>query len=126
MPDEATVTLNHRFAPDRSPAEAEAFIRSVLDGALKDGDAFEVVDSAAGAPPGLHNPLIAAFVGRADLAVSAKLGWTDVARFAAHGIPAVNFGPGSATLAHTAEERVDRAPLEWCFRVVRALVTQGL
>jgi succinyl-diaminopimelate desuccinylase len=126
VPDEATVTLNHRFAPDRTPAEAEAFVRSVVEGALDDRDTFEVVDVAAGALPGLNNPLIAAFVGRADLPVSAKLGWTDVSRFAAHGIPAVNFGPGSAILAHTAEERLDRAPLEWCFRVVRALVTQGL
>lgn len=126
VPDEASVTLNHRFAPDRTPDEAEAFVRSVLDGALEDGDTFEVVDSAAGAMPGLGNPLIAAFVGRANLSVTAKLGWTDVARFAAHGIPAVNFGPGSATLAHTPDERLERAPLEWCFRVLRALITQGL
>lgn len=126
VPDEASVTLNHRFAPDRSPDEAEAFVRSVLDGVLEDGDTFEVVDSAAGALPGLNDPLIAAFIGRADLSVSAKLGWTDVARFAAHDIPAVNFGPGSAVLAHTADEHLERAPLEWCFRVVRALVTQGL
>ncbi len=126
VPDEATLTLNHRFAPDHSPAEAEAFVRSVVDEFLEDGDRFEVTDSAAGALPQLDNPLLAAFIGRADLAVGAKLGWTDVARFAAHGIPAVNFGPGSAVLAHTAEERLERAPLEWCFRVLRALITQGL
>ena len=125
VPDVATVTLNHRFAPDRSPADAEAFLRSVLDEVLEDGDTFEVVDAAAGALPGLSNPLIAAFVGRADLPVTAKLGWTDVARFAVHDVPAVNFGPGSAVLAHAAEERLERAPLEWCFRVLRALVTQG-
>ncbi|HET8930042.1 MAG TPA: succinyl-diaminopimelate desuccinylase [Acidimicrobiales bacterium] len=126
VPDEVTLTLNHRFAPDRSPAEAEAFVRSVLAGVLEDGDRFEVTDVAAGALPQLSNPLLAAFVGRADLSVDAKLGWTDVARFAAHEIPAVNFGPGDALLAHTAEERLERAPLEWCFRVLRALVTQGL
>lgn len=126
VPDEVAVTLNHRFAPDRSPAEAEAFIRSVVEGFLEDDDDFEVVDAAAGALPQLSNPLLAAFIGRADLAVDAKLGWTDVARFAEHGIPAVNFGPGSAVLAHTAEERLERAPLEWCFRVLRALLTQGL
>lgn len=126
LPDEVTLTLNHRFAPDRTPAEAETFVRSVVEGSLEEGDRFEVTDSAAGALPQLANPLLAAFIGRADLAVDAKLGWTDVARFAAHGIPAVNFGPGSAVLAHTPEERLERAPLEWCFRVLRALLTQGL
>ncbi len=126
VPDEVTLTLNHRFAPDRSTDEAEAFVRAVVEPHLDDGDRFEVTDVAAGALPQLANPLIAAFVGRADLAVDAKLGWTDVARFAAHGIPAVNFGPGDPLLAHTPDERVERARLEWCFRVLRALVTQGL
>lgn len=126
VPDDVAVTLNHRFAPDRSPVEAEAFVHSVVDPHLEDGDTFAVVDVAPGALPQLSNPLLAAFIGRADLAVDAKLGWTDVARFTAHGIPAVNFGPGSAILAHTPEERLERAPLEWCFRVLRALLTQGL
>ena len=126
VPDEASVTLNHRFAPDRSVAEAESFLRSHFAPVLEEGDSFEVVDAAGGAMPSLNNPLLAAFIGRADLGVSAKLGWTDVARFAEHGIPAANFGPGSATLAHTAEERLERAPLEWCFRVLRAALTQGL
>lgn len=126
VPDAVTVTLNHRYAPDRRPSEAEEFVRSVLGSVLEDDDRFEVIDNAQGALPGLSNPLIAAFIGRADLAVDAKLGWTDVARFAAHGIPAVNFGPGSAEVAHTAGEYLDRAPLEWCFRVQRALITQGL
>ncbi len=126
VPDEATLTLNHRFAPDRTPEEAEAFVRSVLEPHLEPDDELAVTDSAPGALPQLSHPLIAAFVGRADLAVDAKLGWTDVARFAEHGIPAVNFGPGSATLAHAPDERIGRAPLEWCFRVLRALLTQGL
>ncbi len=126
IPDEATATLNFRFAPDRSPDDAEQFVRGVVGDVLEDGDGFEVVDMAAGARPALDNPLVAAFVGRADLPVTAKLGWTDVARFAGHGIAAVNFGPGASTLAHTAEERLERAPLEWCFRVLRALLTQGL
>ena len=126
VPDVASVALNHRFAPDRSPAEAEAHIRAVLAPALDDGDAVEVVDVYGGAPPALDHPLVAALVGRADLPVVAKLGWTDVARFAEHGIPAANFGPGDPTIAHTADERVERRMLEWCFRVQRALLTQGL
>jgi succinyl-diaminopimelate desuccinylase len=126
VPDEAVVVLNYRFAPDRSPAEAEAFVASVLAPVLEPGDEFEVVEMAAGAAPALDNPLLAAFVGRADLPVRAKLGWTDVARFSEHGIPAANFGPGEPLLAHTAEERVERASVEWCFRVQRALLTQRL
>jgi succinyl-diaminopimelate desuccinylase len=126
VPDSASVTLNHRFAPDRSPAEAEAHVRALLAPALEAADTVEVVDVYGGAPPALDHPLVAALVGRADLPVVAKLGWTDVARFAAHGIPAANFGPGDPTLAHTADERVERRLLEWCFRVQRALLTQGL
>lgn len=126
VPDRASVTLNHRFAPDRTPQEAEAEVRSVLGPFLDDGDTAELVDVAPAAHPSLLNPLLAAFVGRADLSVRAKLGWTDVARFAEHGIPAANFGPGDPTLAHTADERLERAPLEWCFRVLAALLSQGL
>ncbi len=126
VPDRAEVLINHRFAPDRSAAEAEAFVRQVIAPALEDGDTVTVVDAAGGALPGLRNPLLAAFVGRADLPVHAKLGWTDVARFAEHGMPAVNFGPGDPLLAHTRDERVERERIEWCFRVQRALLTQGL
>lgn len=126
VPDQAVVVLNHRFAPDRGAAEAEAWVASVLEPVLEPGDEFEVVDVAAGAAPALDNPLLAAFVGRADLPVRAKLGWTDVARFAEHGIPAVNFGPGDPLLAHSADERVERSAVEWCYRVQRALLTQGL
>jgi len=126
VPDRAVVTINHRFAPDRTAGEAEAHVREVLAPVLEEGDTVEVVDVAAGAPPALDNPLLAAFVGRADLGVVAKLGWTDVARFAAPGVPPPNFGPGPPTLAHTAEERLDREPLEWTFRVLRALLSNGL
>jgi succinyl-diaminopimelate desuccinylase len=64
-------------------------------------------------------------VARSGGQVLAKLGWTDVARFAAHGVPAVNFGPGDSTVAHTAEEYLDRAPLERTWATLRALVTEG-
>lgn len=126
VPDWAAITINHRFAPDRSPAEAERHVRELLEPLLEPEDSMAVVDLAPPAPPALDQPLLAAFVGRANLGVEAKLGWTDVARFAEHGIPAANFGPGDSTLAHTAEERLEREPLEWCFRVQRALLSQGL
>lgn len=122
VPDSASVTLNHRFAPDRSPAEAEAAVRAllapVLDPSL--GDTFEVVDVAAGAAPGLSAPLLAPLVSR--LPVRAKLGWTDVARFAARGVPAVNLGPGDPLLAHTADEWVGREALERTRATLSALL----
>jgi succinyl-diaminopimelate desuccinylase len=99
IPDRATVTLNHRFAPDRTTAEAEAAVRKVIEPALEEGDEIEVVDSAPAAPPSLDHPVLRALVERNGLEVRAKLGWTDVARFAEHGIPATNFGPGDATIA---------------------------
>jgi succinyl-diaminopimelate desuccinylase len=126
VPDRATVTLNHRFAPDRTPAEAEAHVRAVLAAALEAGDAVEVVDCAIAAAPHLDHPLIAAFAGRNDLAVRAKLGWTDVAFFAERGIPAANFGPGDPELSHTAGERVEREYLEFSLVALRDLLRNGV
>ena len=108
VPDRAMVRLNHRFAPDRTPAEAEAFVRDLLEPALADDDTVVVVDVSPAARPGLDDPLLAALVERSGLEVRAKLGWTDVAFFADRGVPASNFGPGDATMAHTAGEYVER------------------
>lgn len=126
VPDRATVTLNHRFAPDRDAAEAEAAVRRVLEPVLEPGDEVRVVDCAEGAPPGLANPLLAALVARHGLEVRAKLGWTDVARFAALGVPACNLGPGDATLAHTVDERVDRASLDRTRATLADILTTGI
>ena len=125
VPDRAVVHLNHRFAPDRSPAEAEAAVREVLAPVLEDGDEVDLLDAAPGAPPALDHPLLAALVARSTGPVRAKLGWTDVARLAAHGVPACNFGPGDPTLAHTREERVDRAPIEAVYAALAELLTTG-
>ena len=124
VPDQATVELNHRFAPDRTIEEAEAEVRSVI-GPLEDGDGFDLVDSAAPAPPSLVHPLLAGLAARSGHAPRAKLGWTDVSFFAAHGIPATNFGPGDPTVAHSADERVERAEIESVFAVLGDLVTKG-
>ncbi len=80
---------------------------------------------ADGAAPSLAIRCIAALIERNELPVRAKLGWTDVARFAAHGIPAANFGPGDATLAHTVDERVQREPLERTFAALDDLLRRG-
>jgi succinyl-diaminopimelate desuccinylase len=125
VPDSASLVVNHRFAPDRTAEEAEAHVREVVASSLEPDDAFDVVDCAPGAAPGLDHPFLAALIDRHELAVRAKLGWTDVARFAAHGIPAANFGPGDATLAHTREERVGREPLERTYRALADVLTTG-
>jgi succinyl-diaminopimelate desuccinylase len=83
------------------------------------------MDSAAPAPPALDHPLLAALVGRVDAPPVAKLGWTDVAFFAARGVPASNFGPGDPNLAHNAGEFVERSELERVYASVEALLTDG-
>jgi succinyl-diaminopimelate desuccinylase len=103
VPDAASVTVNYRFAPDRSPAEALQHVLDVLDGL---DVRIEQTDVAAGALPGLSKPAAKALVEAAAGQVRAKYGWTDVARFAARGIPAVNYGPGDPNLAHRRDERV--------------------
>ena len=100
-------------------------MRAVVAPLLEDGDTVEVVDLAGAAAPSLDHPVLRALVDRNALPVRAKLGWTDVARFAAHGIPAANFGPGDATIAHTAGEFVDRAPIHRCFDALADLLTTG-
>lgn len=126
VPDRAVLTINHRFAPDRSPAEAETHVRAVLAPALDDDDLIEVVDCAAAAKPHLTHPLLAAFCGRNDLAVRAKLGWTDVAFFAERGVPAANFGPGDAEVSHTAGEYLEREHLEFAHQALYDLLTVGV
>ena len=100
IPDRCVVTVNYRYAPDRSEADAEAHVREVFAGFDVD-----VVDNAGGARPGLHLPAARAFVEALGLPVEAKQGWTDVARFSAMGVPAVNFGPGDPNLAHMDDEQ---------------------
>jgi succinyl-diaminopimelate desuccinylase len=114
VPDECSIVVNRRFAPCYSVEDAEAQTRELLTGA----DEIEVLNASVAAPPNLWNPLIAELVGSFDLGVRPKLGWTDVARFAAAGVPALNFGPGDPTIAHTAGEFVTAESLESCHAVL--------
>jgi succinyl-diaminopimelate desuccinylase len=114
VPDHASLVVNRRFAPAYTVEEAEAQVRGLLDGA----DAIEVLNASPAAPPNLWDPLVAELIGTFDLGVRPKLGWTDVARFAAHGVPALNFGPGDPEIAHTAGEHVTRESLEGCYGVL--------
>jgi len=118
IPDRCVVTVNYRFAPSSSPEQAEAHVRELFDG-------FEVVltDAAPGARPGLDAPAAREFAD-AVLAVTGgapapKYGWTDVARFAELGIPAVNFGPGDPLLAHKDDERCPVAQLRSSYEALR-------
>jgi succinyl-diaminopimelate desuccinylase len=125
IPDRATVTINHRFAPDRDGAAAEAWLRELIAPVLDDGDTIEVLDRVAGARPGLDHPLFAGLIARNGLDVRAKLGWTDVARFSELGIPAVNLGPGDPLLAHAPDERVTRAQIDRTWTLLRDLLVSG-
>jgi succinyl-diaminopimelate desuccinylase len=125
VPDRVELTVNHRFAPDRTPEEAEAFVRGVLEPFLEAGDAVEMADRASAAAPAVSHPLLAALIERHGLDVKAKLGWTDVARFASRGIPAANLGPGESSLAHNAQERVEGAALASTYEALHDLVTRG-
>ncbi|MEV6976531.1 succinyl-diaminopimelate desuccinylase [Kitasatospora sp. NPDC093806] len=99
IPDECVVTVNFRFAPDRDEADAEKHVREVFDG-------FEltVTDFAEGALPGLNQPAARDFLAATGGTARAKFGWTDVARFSALGVPAVNYGPGEPNMAHKRDE----------------------
>jgi succinyl-diaminopimelate desuccinylase len=115
IPDRCVVEINYRFAPDKSPDQAEAVVRELLAG-------FAVVrtDAAAGARPGLNHPAAASFVAAVGAEPKPKYGWTDVARFSELGIPAVNFGPGDPLLAHKDEEHVDADAIRECLRALRS------
>lgn len=118
IPDDAVVTVNYRFAPSRNAAQAEAVVR-----ALFPDFEIEITDIAEGARPGLDDPLAQAFMAAVGGKATPKYGWTDVARFAALGIPAVNYGPGDPLLAHADDERVPVEQIERCEQGLRAWLT---
>jgi succinyl-diaminopimelate desuccinylase len=115
VPDECVVTVNYRFAPDRSGEQAADFVRSLFS-----AWPVRVIEVTEGARPGLGHPAAAAFVAAVGGTPRAKLGWTDVARFAALGIPAVNYGPGIPEIAHTADEYVVTGKIAECESRLRA------
>ncbi|MET0953442.1 MAG: succinyl-diaminopimelate desuccinylase [Aeromicrobium sp.] len=113
IPDEAVVTVNFRFAPDRTEEQAHQHLQEVFE-----GFGLTITDSAPGAMPGLTQPAAAAFVRAVGAEPRPKFGWTDVAQFTLLGIPAVNYGPGDPIYAHKADERV---PVEHLHRVLETL-----
>jgi succinyl-diaminopimelate desuccinylase len=118
IPDECVVTVNYRFAPDRSELQAAGYVREVFA-----GYDVEITDSAQGARPGLGHPAAASLLAAVGGEPRAKLGWTDVARFAALGMPAVNYGPGDPELAHSPDEHVDVTQIAHCEATMAAWLT---
>ena len=118
IPDACEVEINYRFAPSKSAADAEAHIRGVLA-----GFDIEITDAAEGARPGLDAEIAKQFVAAVGAEPRPKYGWTDVARFSALGIPAVNYGPGDPHLAHHDEERVSYAQIDSVEQGLRAWLT---
>ena len=118
IPDAASLQINYRFAPNKTAAEAiEAMNDLFLDFDLT------VVDQAEGARPGLDDPVAADFVRSVRAEAKPKYGWTDVARFSALGIPAVNYGPGDPLKAHADDEAVATAEIAACRDGLRRWLT---
>lgn len=123
IPDGCTVTVNYRFAPNRSGEEAIAHLRELFTSGTNDEVELTVTDLSEGARPGLDAPLAQEFMAAVGGVAYPKYGWTDVARFSALGIPAVNYGPGDPLLAHADDERVDTAEILECERGLRTWLT---
>ncbi|MDP9294120.1 MAG: M20/M25/M40 family metallo-hydrolase, partial [Actinomycetota bacterium] len=119
IPERAECQVNFRYAPSRSPQEAEARLVTLCDG---HGELR--IDSNATAGAVAKGPLVDALVAAGDLTVAPKQAWTPVAEFAAAGLPAVNFGPGDPPQAHTREESVEVAALVRCYRVLEAFAAR--
>lgn len=115
IPDYCEVEVNYRFAPDKNLEQAEAVVRELFEG-------FDVerTDGADGARPGLDQAIAAELISVLGQEPKPKYGWTDVARFSALGIPAVNFGPGDALLAHSDDEHVPQQAVRDCLASLRA------
>lgn len=118
IPPSATIDINYRFAPDKQPEEALAELRRVFD-----GHDFEVTDMSPAARPGLDQEIAKDFVASVGATPRPKYGWTDVSRFSALGIPAVNYGPADPSLAHTDNEYCPADQLDTCFSGLRRWLT---
>jgi succinyl-diaminopimelate desuccinylase len=119
VPPIAEFNLNYRFAPDRSIEEAEARVRELASGA----DEVTITDRAPAAPIPEGNPLLTRLVDASDAPVRPKQAWTDVARLAGRGIPAVNYGPGETRYAHQVDENVPIENMEHAFSVLKRFLT---
>ncbi len=119
IPDEVVITASYRFAPNKVVDEAVKYICDYLNQFLDEtaGYRSEVIDAVEAAPPGIANDLIKNVISN-SAGIKPKLGWTDVAFFSKLDIPAINFGPGDASLAHSKEEFVTESALNNVYSVI--------
>ncbi|MGP7814144.1 succinyl-diaminopimelate desuccinylase [Glutamicibacter soli] len=115
IPDHCEVEVNYRFAPDKTLEQAEAVVQELFD-----GFDIERTDGSNGARPGLDQQIAAELISILGQEPKPKYGWTDVARFSALGVPAVNFGPGDALLAHSDNEHVPQQAIRDCLSSLRS------
>ena len=122
VPDHLEARVNFRYAPNRSPAEAEARLRELL------GHPRVEVEVLGNGPPGpvcLGNPLVTRLRTAGSLEVRPKQAWTSVAEFGMVGVDAVNLGPGDPRYAHTDDEQVTGAALGRAHAIVSAFLAGG-
>lgn len=119
VPDRVSCVVNFRYAPDRSPEDAEERVQTMFNGVGE----LTVVSNAAPARVATGSPLVEALRRAGDLAVEPKQAWTPVAEFDGVGIPAVNLGPGATRYAHRADEQVEIAELVRTFEALRRFLT---
>lgn len=125
IPDSTVVEINYRFAPDKTEEQAHAHVREVLASAGISPEQQKITDSSAAARPGLDHPAAKAFIAAVGGEPMPKYGWTDVARFSARGVPAVNFGPGDPVLAHSDDEHVSARALRDCHTALHRWLLDG-
>ncbi|MCH8564535.1 succinyl-diaminopimelate desuccinylase [Nesterenkonia sp. LB17] len=125
IPDSTVVEINYRFAPDKTEEQAHTHVREVLAEAGIGAAQQKVTDSSAAARPGLDHPAAKAFIDAVGGEPMPKYGWTDVARFSARGVPAVNFGPGDPLLAHSDDEHVTAQALRDCHTALHRWLLDG-
>ena len=119
VPDRVEARINFRYAPTRSPVEAEARLRELIPHPAAE---LEVVGNAPPGPVALRNPLVSRLRSAGELVIGPKQAWTPVAEFATVGVDAINFGPGDPQYAHRDDERVEAQALVRSYEVLRAFL----
>jgi succinyl-diaminopimelate desuccinylase len=115
IPDQVVCGLNFRYAGSRSPAQAEARLRELVGTTGK----LTVIGNAPSAPVPAGNDLLDRLRQAGDLPMEPKQAWTPVAEFAAHGLDAINFGPGDPRMAHRRDERIAVDAMDTSLEVLR-------
>lgn len=115
VPGRAEATVNFRYAPDRSPADAAAYLASLAP----EGATLEITGDSPPAAPVTDSPLVRSLREAGGLAIEPKQAWTNVADFTSRGIDAVNYGPGATRYAHARDEQVEIAALVEVYETLR-------